>query len=94
MHKDIKVTTPDGTFRAYVAVPAVTPAPVVVVIQEIFGVTAGIKEIADKLAGEGFLAVAPDKVGVMGFCLGGLLTFLTPARTKVDAAAFLKKHLA
>lgn len=139
MHKDIKVTTPDGTFRTYVAVPAVTPAPVVVVIQEIFGVTAGIKEIADKLAGEGFLAVAPDlfwrlqpdldlsehsesdwqkalgfykrfdidtgvkdiaatlgaarklpeatdKVGVMGFCLGGLLTFLTAARTKVDAA--------
>jgi carboxymethylenebutenolidase len=26
------------------------------------------------------------RVGVMGFCLGGLLTYLTAARTKVDAA--------
>ncbi len=29
---------------------------------------------------------ANGRVGVMGFCLGGLLTFLTAARTSIDAA--------
>lgn len=139
MHKEISIETADGSFSAYVAVPAVSPAPVVVVIQEIFGVTAGIRQVADELAQQGFLAICPDlfwrlepglqlsehseadwqkalgfytrfdvdtgvkdiaatvaaarllpdasgKVGVMGFCLGGLMSFLTAARTDVDAA--------
>jgi carboxymethylenebutenolidase len=32
------------------------------------------------------LAGTTGRVGVMGYCLGGLLTFLTAARTQVDAA--------
>ncbi|MEE8506694.1 MAG: dienelactone hydrolase family protein, partial [Kiloniellales bacterium] len=35
---DITIEGPDGTFGGYLAVPATTPAPGVVVAQEIFGV--------------------------------------------------------
>jgi carboxymethylenebutenolidase len=139
MKKNLEIETFDGTFNAYFAAPTLTPAPVIVVIQEIFGVNAGMREIADNLAKQGFLAVCPDlfwrfepglqlsdhreadwkkgfdfytrynfdqgvkdiaatvatcrkipgsngKVGVMGFCLGGLMSFLTAARVEVDAA--------
>src|SRR5690606_22144157 len=37
-----------------------SPVPAVVVIQEIFGVNAVVAEVCDRLAGLGFLAVAPD----------------------------------
>ena len=110
-----------------------------VVIQEIFGVNAVMRAIADKFAAAGFLAICPDlfwriepgiditdgseaewkrafelynafdvdigvrdlaatiaasrshaacsgKVGSVGFCLGGLLAYLTATRTDVDAA--------
>jgi carboxymethylenebutenolidase len=36
------------------------PAPVVLVIHEIFGLTDWARSVADQLAAEGFLAVAPD----------------------------------
>jgi len=50
----------DG-FDAYVARPQTGgDAPVVVVIQEIFGINAGIRGKCDWLAGQGFIAVAPD----------------------------------
>jgi carboxymethylenebutenolidase len=135
----IDINTPDGSFHAYRVLPAVTPAPVVVVLQEIFGINADMKETCRWLAQQGFIALCPDlfwrdepglspsswtesewkkglqlyqaydrdrgvadvaatmevgrrlpqasgKVGVMGFCLGGLMTFLTAARTGADAA--------
>jgi carboxymethylenebutenolidase len=138
MNNDIEIRTFDGIFTAYVAAPTITPAPVVVVVQEIFGVNAGIREIANDLAKQGFFAVCPDlfwrfgsglqlsdhseadwkkgldfyelynfddgvkdiaatiaacremsgsngKVGVMGFCLGGLMSFLVAARADADA---------
>ena len=37
-----------------------TKAPVVIVIHEIFGLTEWIRAVADQLAAEGFIAVAPD----------------------------------
>ncbi len=139
MISDLVIDTADGGFHAYVATPAATPAPAVVVIQEIFGVNAGMRQIADELARNGFLAVVPDifwrlepglqlsdhdaadmdkalslygrydvdhgvkdiaaaistvrglpectgKVGVTGFCLGGLMTFLTASRADPDGA--------
>jgi carboxymethylenebutenolidase len=49
-----------ASFPAYVARPAGTPRAAIVVIQEIFGVNAGIRQKADKLAALGYLAVAPD----------------------------------
>ena len=133
------ITTSGGSFSAYVARPRAASAPAVVVIQEIFGVNQVMRDIADGLAGQGYLAICPDlfwriepdvditdrseaewkkafelfnafdvdqgvkdiaatistirkdpgcngKVGAVGFCLGGLLAFLTAARTDADAS--------
>ena len=139
MQTSITIQTADGDFSAYVAHPATLPAPVIVVLQEIFGVNPDMRETADELAAQGFIAVCPDlfwrqaprielsdktdwerafslyqaydrdqgvhdiaatidaartldgasgKVGLMGFCLGGLMTYLTAVRTGVDAGAW------
>jgi len=135
----IATLTSDGEFTAYRATPAGTPKAAIVVIQEIFGVNAGIRRKCDTLAEAGYLAIAPDlfwrlepgieldpdikpefdralelmdqfdqdkgiadieasiraaraelgdrgKVGVVGYCLGGRLAFMTAARTDVDAS--------
>ncbi len=129
----------DADFHAYRAVPAGTPKAAIIVIQEIFGVNAGIRRKCDTLAEAGYLAIAPDlfwrlergieldpdikpefnralelmgqfdqdkgiadieatiravraelgegaKVGVVGYCLGGRLAFMTAERTDVDAS--------
>src|SRR6202023_3724096 len=47
-------------FAAYIARPKTSPAPAVVVLQELFGVNADIRKTCDELAEQGFLAVAPD----------------------------------
>lgn len=61
MNEWITVKASDGgSFEAYVSKPAGGKGPAVVVIQEIFGVNANIRAIADKLAGEGYIAIAPD----------------------------------
>jgi len=41
-------------------------APVVIVLMEIFGLTDWIRAVADLLAGEGFIAVAPDMLSGKG----------------------------
>ena len=50
----------EGTFGAYLAQPERTPSAAIVVIQEIFGVNAGIRRKADDWAALGYLAIAPD----------------------------------
>jgi carboxymethylenebutenolidase len=107
----------------YVALPDGGSGPGVIVVQEWWGLDSGIKEMADRLAAAGFVALAPDLyrgelaghtemdkagelmtsmpadragrdmsgavdfladhesttgdgIGVMGFCMGGLLTFV------------------
>ena len=50
----------DFVFPAYVAQPTVVPVAAVVVLQEIFGVNAHIRAIADNFAKLGYLAVAPS----------------------------------
>jgi carboxymethylenebutenolidase len=51
----------DQKIHAFVAYPERSdPAPVVIVIHEIYGLTDWIKGVADQLAAEGFIAVAPD----------------------------------
>ena len=57
---DITISGQDGDFAAYLAIPASTPAPALVVAQEIFGVNAVMRDICDWLAGEGYLACCPD----------------------------------
>jgi carboxymethylenebutenolidase len=47
-------------FGAYIALPEKTPAPGIVVAQEIFGVNQVMRDICDWLAGEGFVAGCPD----------------------------------
>jgi hypothetical protein len=39
----IEVQTAEGRFNAYLARPAILPAPVIVVVQEIFGVNADVR---------------------------------------------------
>jgi hypothetical protein len=60
MKDHISVNGQDGTFAAYIARPKTSPAPAVVVLQELFGVNADIRKTCDELADQGFLAVAPD----------------------------------
>jgi carboxymethylenebutenolidase len=47
---------------------------------------AGAKDVKDTANVVSKLPECSGKVGVMGFCLGGLMTFLTAARYGVDAA--------
>lgn len=62
MTATITIDTLDGTgdFTAYCAQPGGTPRAAIVVIQEIFGVNAGIRRKCDRLAEDGYLAIAPD----------------------------------
>ena len=60
MKNHITIKGPDGAFGAYVARPKASPAPAVVVLQELFGVNADIRKTCDEIAEQGFLAVAPD----------------------------------
>jgi carboxymethylenebutenolidase len=60
MNDRITIEGQDGVFGAYVARPRATPAPAVIVLQELFGVNADIRKTCDELAEQGFIAVAPD----------------------------------
>ena len=51
-----------------------------------FDVDLGVQDVAATLAAARALNGASGKAGVMGFCLGGLLTFLCAARVGADAA--------
>jgi len=60
MGKNITLTASDGPkLSAYRADPVGTPKGGVVVIQEIFGVNHHIRTVCDRLASEGYAAVAP-----------------------------------
>lgn len=49
------------SIRAWVVYPErSTKAPVVVVVHEIFGLSSWVRGIADQLAADGFIAIAPD----------------------------------
>jgi carboxymethylenebutenolidase len=60
MKNQIVIKSPDGSFGAYIARPASRPEPVVVVLQELFGVNADIKATCGELAKQGYIAIAPD----------------------------------
>lgn len=48
---------------------------------------AGVRDVVNALTFARSIEGASGRVGLTGYCLGGLLTFLTSARTRVDAAA-------
>ncbi len=56
------IRTADGdSIRAWVVYPErSTKAPVIVVVHEIFGLSSWIRGVADQLAADGFIAIAPD----------------------------------
>ena len=138
MSETVMINTLDGSeeFKLYVARPAGQAKAAIVVIQEIFGVNAGIRRKCDKWAEAGYLAVSPDlffrlepgveldpdvepefqraldlmgkfdpdqgirdieaairyarsegaeKVGAVGYCLGGKLAYMVASRTDSDA---------
>lgn len=58
--KDIAIRGPDGDFSGYLASPATGRGPGILVIQEIFGVNAAMREIADGMASRGVFALVPD----------------------------------
>jgi carboxymethylenebutenolidase len=115
----VEIPTNGGTTEGYLAIPDSGSGPGVVVIQEWWGLVPHIKDVADRLAAEGFVALAPDlyhgesttspdqagklmmalnvdqtekdlrgaiqylvdhdavttnKVGTVGFCMGGMLS--------------------
>lgn len=131
----VQLDTSDGKMNAYVAQPKDGGNhPGVVVIQEAFGVNDHIKKVTDRIAAEGYVAIAPDifhreseniipyaempkaiatlqrvvdakamedvgaaikhlksvsnvkasSLGVVGFCMGGRLTYLTAAHHASD----------
>jgi carboxymethylenebutenolidase len=138
---NVSLTAVDGfEFSVYVATPTGQPKGAVVVLQEIFGVNAHIREVADGYAAAGYLAVAPatfqrakagvelgytaddmqagmalkaavealpepgvladiqaavdyaaktsgGKVGIVGYCWGGLLTWRAAGRVTGLSAA-------
>lgn len=137
---EIRIPSHDGgMFKAYVAMPDITPAPAVIMIQEIFGVNDEMRKKCDDMAAKGYMAVCPDlfwridagielsddkdeevkrafelfeefdvndgmadlkttlgyvrhmkecneKVGTVGYCLGGKLAYMMRLYTDVDAA--------
>ena len=70
----IDVKVPGGTvpIRTWISYPErKDKAGVVIVIQEVFGLTDWLRGVADQLAKEGFIAVAPDMVSGLGPNGGG-----------------------
>ena len=137
MGEDIALEASDGhELRAYRAPPAGRPKGGIIVLQEIFGVNAHIREVADGFSTEGYLVLAPSlydrssrknvrlgytqddiaegrrlreefswedsikdvgaaadalraeglKVGVVGYCWGGTMAYLSAVRLPLDAA--------
>lgn len=129
----------DGKFKGYLALPEAKSGPGLVMLPEIFGINATMRQAADLYAQEGYVVLVPDlfwrlepgldlgfdpksfetalgyykrfdfdqgvkdigtalgvlkarpectgKVGAIGFCMGGLMAYLTAARLPVDVAA-------
>ena len=57
----VTVRSGQDSVRAFVVYPERSdPAPVVLVVHEIFGLSHWVRAVADQLAADGFIAIAPD----------------------------------
>jgi carboxymethylenebutenolidase len=77
-HEWAKIALPGSEVKlnAFVAYPErKDKAPVVIVIHEIYGLTDWIRAVADRLAGDGFIAIAPDLLSGRGPGGGGTEAF-------------------
>jgi carboxymethylenebutenolidase len=59
MSGDIAFESPAGTIGAWRADPVSAPRGAIIVVQEIFGVNAHVRAVADRYAAEGYVALAP-----------------------------------
>jgi carboxymethylenebutenolidase len=57
---DIEFQTSAGAAPGYLAVPAGERGPATIVLQEWWGIEEHVRSVCDRLAGEGFFALAPD----------------------------------
>ncbi len=107
-HEYVPLKHGDRTLQAFVVYPEVkSKAPVVVLIHEIFGLSDWAKEMADELAAQGFIVIAPDLLSGFGPGGGGSSEFASQDATikavsgldpqvvtaDLDAAADYGKHL-
>jgi carboxymethylenebutenolidase len=60
MAETVEFRSNGNTASGYLVTPAAGSGPGVLVIQEWWGLDSGIKEMADRLGAEGFVALAPD----------------------------------
>ena len=73
---DIAVPGGKTPLKTYIVYPErKDKAPVVIVIQEIFGLTDWIRSVTDQLAADGFIAIAPDLLSGHGPNGGGTEAF-------------------
>ena len=69
---DITVPGANVPLKSFIVYPEVKDkAPVVIVISEIYGLSDWIRSVADQLAADGFIAIAPDLISGMGPNGGG-----------------------
>ncbi len=107
-HEYVDLKHGTRTVKAFVVYPEVkTKAPVVVLIHEIFGLSDWAREMADEIAAQGFIVVAPDLLTGFGPNGGGSDAFAGQEETvkavsaldpnvvneDLDAAADYGKHL-
>jgi carboxymethylenebutenolidase len=72
----VKIKHDNRTVSAFVVYPEVKQkAPVVIVIHEIFGMTDWVRTVADRLAENGYIAIAPDLLSGMAPNGGGSSDF-------------------
>lgn len=81
---ETKIKIEDGEIPAYQAMPAEGgPFPIVLVVQEIFGVHEHIKDICRRLAKEGYMAIAPELFARQGDVSGLSINEILPIVAKV-----------
>lgn len=86
-HEWVSIALPgkETKLSAFVAYPErKTKAPVVIVIQEVYGLTDWLRSVADRLAADGFIAIAPDLLSGRGPGGGGTESY--PGRDDVVKA--------
>jgi len=107
-HEYVPLKHGNRTVQAFVVYPEVKArAPVIVLIHEIYGLSDWAKEMADELAAQGFIVVAPDLLSGFGPNGGGSSEFSSQDATvkavssldpdvlteDLDAAADYGKHI-
>lgn len=90
----VSIRSGADSLRAWVVYPErADAAPVVVVIHEIFGLSNWVRAVADQLAAEGFIAIAPDLLTMYDLPTGeGGETDATAARGVIGQLSVVDKN--